>query len=199
MTRARNAAVIATLLILAFGLGCASGYFVLYWQTVARRMNSDGRFAQLALALNNYYNDYGDFPPLVWKSKEDGPSHSWRVALLPYLDGQSVCDEYDSHQVWNSGQNLRLARRFTNETPGYFISPLAEDRTPGTTNYVGVDAVTMQWPRTANHNTRRARMITRENEFFIIVEVPDSDIHWMEPRDTIVTILGLESRSTIKN
>lgn len=185
MSAARSTAAIVALVIPAFLLGCAFGYLVHYGQVVARRMNSDDRFAQLTLALDNYYNNHGQFPPLVWRSTKDGPAHSWRVTLLPYLDQQAVFDEYDSSQPWNSQTNLRLARGFTRGTPANFISPLAEECIWGATNYIGVSQVTKQWPAVTNYYARRTHMITRNNECFIIVEVPDSDINWMEPRDTV--------------
>lgn len=183
--RKRIVAVIVAALILAFFLGCGFGYLFCYATVIARRMNSDDRFSQLTLALNNFYNDYGHFPRLVWKSANNGPAHSWRVALLPYLDEQSIYNEYDSCQRWNSQHNQDIARKFDRGTPANFISPLADECMWGATNYVGVSQVTEQWPSVTNYFARRAHMIRRGSDCFVIVEVLDSDINWMEPRDTV--------------
>jgi hypothetical protein len=148
-------------------------------------MNSDDRFAQLTLALNNCYDDYGQFPPLAWKCENNESTHSWRVALLPYLDEQAIYDEYDSHQHWNSQHNQDIARRFVRGTPANYISPLADECLWGATNYIGVSQVTEQWPSVTNYYARRAHMIKRKDDCFIIVEVVDSDINWMEPRDAV--------------
>ncbi|MBT6498149.1 MAG: DUF1559 domain-containing protein, partial [Planctomycetaceae bacterium] len=53
---------------------------------------SDGRprcknnLKQIMLAMHNYHEDFGSFPPAVVTDDNGHPMHSWRVLILPYLD-----------------------------------------------------------------------------------------------------------------
>ena len=182
MNVVRTTVFASALAVLSYGSGLGSGFYLRSEQFLAKRMNSDGRFAQLALALHNYYEVHGHFPPLTWSSQEKGPKHSWRVALLPFTEQQSFFDPYDSSEPWNSEQNLKLSRELTGGVPGWLTSPFAEDCTKGATNYVAVNSATKKWPRGRTY--ARRHMVVRGSDSFIIVEIPESEIHWMEPRDT---------------
>lgn len=182
MRRALITLVAAFVVIAACGLGVWFGYAFRDAQLTAKRMASDGRFAQLSLAINNYHMENGRFPPLTWVSEENGPQHSWRVALLPYLNGRSVLDSYNTNQPWNSKGNMELTRAFPGGVPAGYVSPLNCGTIEGVTNYVAVDATTKLWPSGLGYASR-SHMIIGDDAFFILVEIPDSDVHWLEPRD----------------
>jgi hypothetical protein len=46
------------------------------------------------LALRNYHDRYGRFPPAYVADEHGRPTHSWRVLLLPWLDHRAIYDRY---------------------------------------------------------------------------------------------------------
>ena len=64
----------------------------------ARRMQCSNNLKQIGLGLHNYHDVYGQFPPAAI-----GPHNvprerqfSWLVAILPFLEQQSLYDSSDS-------------------------------------------------------------------------------------------------------
>ena len=59
------------------------------------RTNCKNNLKQIGLALHNYHDAYGSFPP-AWTTDADGrPLLSWRVLLLPFLDEAPLYEEFD--------------------------------------------------------------------------------------------------------
>ncbi len=63
----------------------------------------------IALALQNYHDDYGSFPPAYIPDKDGKPMHSWRVLLLPYLERRTLYEKYRFDEPWNGPNNRKLA------------------------------------------------------------------------------------------
>ena len=64
------------------------------------------------MAVANYHDFCGAFPPAVVRDEQGQPIHSWRVLLLPYPDQMQLYEEYDFQEPWK-GPPIRqlLARR----------------------------------------------------------------------------------------
>src|SRR5260370_743998 len=52
----------------------------------ARRSQCKNNLKQIGLALHNYHDVYGSFPPAYFVDASGKPMHSWRVLILPFLD-----------------------------------------------------------------------------------------------------------------
>jgi len=69
----------------------------------------------IALALQNYSEVYGCYPPPYVVGGNHRPLFSWRVLLIPFLDlGEEDCTLFEGFrwdEPWNSPHNLALARR----------------------------------------------------------------------------------------
>lgn len=67
---------------------------------------------QLALAMHNYHDIHGHFPPAVlYGADNKGGSphgHSWRVALLPLLDQEALYAQYKFDEPWDSPANRQV-------------------------------------------------------------------------------------------
>src|SRR5688572_26323646 len=57
------------------------------------RMLVQTRLRRIAVALHNYYDVNGCFPPPAITST-DGPLLSWRVLILPYLDESDLYNQF---------------------------------------------------------------------------------------------------------
>lgn len=75
---------------------------------VGRRMSCKNKMKQLGLALHNYHDVYGSFPPAAVHNTDGVAIHSWRVLLLPFLEQQKLYDQYDFDEPWNGPHNITL-------------------------------------------------------------------------------------------
>ncbi len=68
---------------------------------VARRAVCQNNLKQIALALLYYHQTNGCFPPAYLADKNGKPMHSWRVLILPYLEQNSLYEQYRFDEPWD--------------------------------------------------------------------------------------------------
>jgi hypothetical protein len=128
---------------------------------------------QIMGAIQLYHSEYGVFPPAYTVDPQGRPLLSWRVLLLPYLEEHSLYEEFHFDEPWDSLHNRPLAARM----PRIFHSPLRgmrrRDEIASYAALVGADAV---WQERSESSAALA-----------ILEWPESDVVWTEPRDYEVT------------
>lgn len=134
-----------------------------------RDIRSEGRLAQIAFALEIYHDDRRAFPPTRYQPVADGPVHSWRVLLFPIYRNPQVTADYS--QMWNSPKNVETLGQMA---PGFWRF----DGEGETTHYLAIGEGD-EWPTS---KPLRSRLVTKGKDRFLLVEYPDSNIHWMEPR-----------------
>ena len=61
----------------------------------ARRLQCMGHLKQISLAMLNYHEKYKCFPPAYIADDEGRPMHSWRVLVLPFMNGSN-----DFYNTW---------------------------------------------------------------------------------------------------
>lgn len=74
----------------------------------ARRTQCRGHFKQIGLALYNYHDAYGAFPPAFTVDAAGNRLHSWRTLLLPYLNQKLLYDKIDLSKPWDDPANAFL-------------------------------------------------------------------------------------------
>ncbi|HBO43847.1 MAG TPA: hypothetical protein DD670_07945 [Planctomycetaceae bacterium] len=145
----------------------------------------------IALALFNYHDAHGCFPPTVVRDAQGRPMHSWRVLLLPYLDEDALYREYNFNEPWNGPNNRRLAARM----PRVFQCPGAKkDLNQTRTSYVAVTGPGTLWPDSGR--IALGQIADAPADTLLLVEVADSDIDWLEPRDMRLDALVSRPAST---
>ena len=65
----------------------------------ARRAQCANNLKQIGLAMHNYNDAYGCFPPAAITDAQGKPLLSWRVAILPYLENQPLYDEVQARRA----------------------------------------------------------------------------------------------------
>ena len=141
------------------------------------RMICPQNLKQIGLALHNYILQYRCLPPAYVADKNGKPMHSWRVLILPYLDQAELYRQYDFSEPWNSPRNARLMAK----CPDVFRCPHAFPMSPSTTNYVAVIGDATCWP--GSKSVRLEDIKDGASKTVMLVEIADSDIPWIEPRD----------------
>jgi len=146
----------------------------------AFRMQSSNNLKQLTLAMHNFHDTYGAFPPVAHFSKDGKPLLSWRVQILPYIEEGPLYNQFHLDEPWDSAHNKALIKKM----PKVFNSSQDPKLAPeGKTTYVGVvDKSTMF---TGDKKGVQIKEVTdgTSNTIFI-VDADDKDaVIWTKPDD----------------
>lgn len=145
---------------------------------------------QIGLALHNYRDKYGCFPPAYVVDKNGKPAHSWRVLLLPFLDHQSLYDEYRFDEPWNGPNNSKLAGRmpylYRCPTYGDYLTRniLDSGELRYMTNYVAIVAPNGVF--SGPEATSIQQIADDPANTLALAETSRHLVHWMSPRDSVV-------------
>lgn len=144
----------------------------------ARRSTCKNNLKQIGIALHNYHEVHGSFPPAYIADENGKPLLSWRVLLLPYVDAEALFREFDLTKPWDSPENRELQKH----TPSVFACPSQHPSRAGSTytSYVAVVGPRMAWP--GSNSIKIPDMKDGESNIIMLVE-HHSDIAWTEPRD----------------
>lgn len=75
----------------------------------ADRMTSQNNLKQIGIALHNYHDAMGAFPPAVVRDKKGKALYSWRVLILPYLEQDVIYKNWKKDEPWDSPHNKPLS------------------------------------------------------------------------------------------
>ncbi|MEN6451811.1 MAG: DUF1559 domain-containing protein [Thermoguttaceae bacterium] len=100
----------------------------------ARRMQSTNNMKQIALAIHNYAQANRKLPPAYAVDKNGKPLLSWRVLILPYIEGDTLSREFHMDEPWDSPHNKKLIARI----PAVYRDPNSAVAASGKTNYLAV-------------------------------------------------------------
>jgi hypothetical protein len=145
------------------------------------RSQCKNNLKQIGLALHNYHDKFGCFPPAFVADENGRPLHSWRVLILPFLDQSPLYNKYRFDEPWDGPNNSKLADTIL---PVYNCPSDDHSGTSSfsmTTNYVAIVGGETAWPESGATAFRDIRDGTSNT--LLVVEVANSGIHWIEPRD----------------
>jgi hypothetical protein len=140
-------------------------------------------------ALINYELTEGHFPPAHPRLADGTPGYSWRVLLLPYFDQPALFGRFDFKSAWYIGSNREVGDdRFVRgmlqcpSDPRRQSSYWTRQAPPGDwTSYVAVTGPGTAFPDEGT--TRLSDIKDDRSSTILVIEWPNSDIHWPEPRD----------------
>jgi len=181
--RVRKAGVSATIIVVAIASLGLLAYGIVgsvrAARLAARQSSSNCRLKQLGIALHNYHDQCGTFPPAYFTDADGKPMHSWRVLLLPYFEEQGLKDlyrQYRFEEPWNSPHNQQLA----DKTPRLYHSP-CDTGHEGEASYLAVVGNETGWPAPQAVTIKGIGDGTVNT--IALVEVANSGINWLNPRD----------------
>lgn len=141
----------------------------------------------IGLALHNYHDVYSSFPPAYIADEHGKPMHSWRVLILPYLDQQTLYDEYRFDEPWNGPHNITLQDR----VPSIYHCPMRqqnrEDFAPESesdrrlTNYLMIESTNGVFD--GAHAPSLSEITDGTDQTIVAVEAHNHAVHWMRPDD----------------
>ena len=145
---------------------------------IAHQSVCRGRMSQIAMALQNYHDFYGTFPPACLTDAAGRPMHSWRVLILPFLNSYDLYQEYRFDEPWDSLHNRKLALRSRNEI--WHCPSGSHDDSPNT-DYVVIRGEDTLFP--VSRSVSLTEIQDGPANTILLAEIGHSNIHWMEPRD----------------
>jgi hypothetical protein len=74
----------------------------------AKRSQSAQNLKQIGLAMHNYHDAHGTFPPQAIYSKDGKALLSWRVLILPYIEQNDLYKKFKLDEPWDSPHNKKL-------------------------------------------------------------------------------------------
>ncbi len=143
----------------------------------AQRSVSKTNLKQIGLALHQYHDQYGSFPPAYVLGPDEKPWHSWRVLLLPFLGANDLYSQYRFDEPWDGPNNRKLLA----SGPAVYTSPFQKNLKPGTASYLAVVSRRTMWP--AYFPVRIEDVTDGISNTIQLIEQDGSDVVWCEPRD----------------
>ena len=143
----------------------------------SRRSICKNNLKQTGLALHNYHDRFGSFPPAVVNDASGRPAHSWRVLILPWLDASDLYQRYRFNEPWDGPHNSQLA----SEMPEAFRCPGFAQGPESHTNYVVVTDDNSVFP--GDRSIALREITDGATHTLLAIEVRQHAVHWMQPDD----------------
>ena len=141
----------------------------------ARRAQSMNNMKQLGLAFHNYHDTYKKFPGSTNLGPDGKTVHSWRVAVLPFVDQNELYKQYKLDEPWDSEHNKQLVEKM----PAVFRSPSATNGQ----NFPSYFGLTGPSAGLGDGNGEKMRNFTDGTSNTILLVGAERDIPWTKPED----------------
>jgi hypothetical protein len=168
----------------AVGIVVAVGFFLAMIVPAIQRAKRAGELSlcnknlmHIAMALTNYHDTNGCYPPPFVADRAGKPLYSWRVLIAPQLEGKQVYSQFHLDEPWNSEHN----RRFAELMPEAYRCPTDAGVRKGETSYMAVVGPHTVWP--GGKPVTQKEITDGASCTIFVVEVAGSGVNWMEPRD----------------
>ena len=143
----------------------------------ARRNQCINNLKNIGLALHNYHDVHGEFPPAYTVDEAGKPLHSWRTLLLPFLEEQALYDSIDLTKPWDDPVNAKAFQTVVHIYCCPELWPQANQ-----TGYLAI--VTDDSCLRPERSLKKSEITDGTNKTMIVIEMPlDQTVPWMAPQD----------------
>jgi beta-lactamase regulating signal transducer with metallopeptidase domain len=146
-------------------------------RSAAQQSQANNNLRQIGIALHNYNDTYGHFPPPVIIGPDGKMPHSWRVAILPFIEGKPLYDQYQMDEPWDSENNKKILAQM----PAALRDPTA-DPASSSTSYFALVGPTTAFGDKDSKGTK-IQDITDGTSITIAVVEAKRSIPWTKPED----------------
>lgn len=140
----------------------------------ARRAQSANNLKQIALAMHNFQDTHQHFPAAAVIGPDGKTPHSWRVAILPFIEQADLHKQYKFDEPWDSEHNLKLLEKI----PPIYRAP-GDDKSTNSAYYVLTGKETMFFDK---KGTSFAHITDGTSNTIMTVEAK-RNIPWTKPED----------------
>ena len=143
----------------------------------ARRAQSMNNMKQMLLAFHMSHDVNNRFPAAFIADKEGKPLLSWRVAILPYIEQDTLYKQFHLDEPWDSEHNKKLIAKM----PEIYKSP-SGNAGEGKTNYLVLRGDKMGFAGKDGLKLREFKDGTSNT--ILLVEADDEKaVEWTKPAD----------------
>lgn len=160
----------------------------------ARRAQCTNNVRQIVLAMHNYHDTFGSFPPAYTVDANGKKLHSWRTLILPFLEQSALYNQIKLNEPWDSPSNAPLAQLVSKvyHCPSHAAGDL------------GSSYVVVVGPKTmfeGNKGKKIFEITDGTSNTVMIIESQGVNKNWMEPTDLDVNqfVLGTGAGSNHPN
>ncbi len=154
------------------------------WRDLDHRSKCQGNLHFLTLAMNNYHDAHGHYPPAYVIGPDGKAWHSWRALLLPHMDMGEVelTKAYSFNEPWDGPNNRQLHSRMPR---GYACPGDPDNLAKGYTSYFVTVGPGTAFP--GAKPTKHSDFVRSRSDTIFVVESVGQNICWLEPRDLSFT------------
>lgn len=137
------------------------------------------------MAVANYVDEYGCYPPAFVADESGQPLLSWRVLLLPYMDHAELFKQFDLNEPWGSPANASLLEKM----PSLYRLHTIDDDHHSSTNYVAIVGKETMW---SGAEGRASDFATDgDPHTLLIAEFVGHSIPWTKPEDLLFSEMDM--------
>ncbi|MBN1910095.1 MAG: DUF1559 domain-containing protein [Pirellulales bacterium] len=141
------------------------------------RKRSVEKMRQIGIAMHNYVDSHKTFPAQANYDKNGKPLLSWRVHLLPYMEGQKLYKQFRLDEPWDSPHNRKLIEKM----PDIYRSPASK---AGKGHTVFLRPVGPQTACPGKEPVRIRDITDGTSNTILLVEANDEQaVIWTKPED----------------
>lgn len=137
------------------------------------RMPCFNNLKLIGLALHNYHDVFGTFPPAYTVDQDGNPLHSWRTLLLPYLEQDLLYKQIKLDEPWDSDHN----RQFAKEQLSVYSCPKGD----GGLSYLAVATSGSLFE--GGHASSFSDITDGTSNTIAVIEVNSRPSSWLQPAD----------------
>ncbi len=144
---------------------------------IVRRAQCLNNLKQISLGLMVYENANSEYPRAAALDASGRPLHSWRTAILPYMEQPALHSQIALDEPWDS----RINRGYTVDMQVDAYECPAHGSAAGTGHYLAVIGERTAWPPGLGRTIREVRDGTAST--VMVIEAPWKGAAWAEPKD----------------
>ncbi len=137
----------------------------------AQTMSRSNQVKQIGLGIHNYHSAYRQLPFTATENTAGEERLGWRVAISPFVEGQSQWERYDNLYAWNDLINEPLSI----DAPFAFQ---ASSGSPGETSLVVIVDPNGMFPPTPNVRVGFQDVTDGLSNTLMAMELPDDAVIW---------------------
>jgi hypothetical protein len=167
-------------------------------QEAARQNQGMVNLKMMALAMHNHIDTYKTFPAAARMKKEGMPPHSWRVAILPFIEEDALYKQYKFDEPWDSEANKKVLAQM----PQTYRAPNADPTSTNTSYVVPIIDKGIFVAETLLKGPGISKITDGLSNTVLIIET-ETSIPWTKPEDLIIDAtkplpaLGFAKSSTL--
>lgn len=155
------------LMVTVLTLGSLCSLLLVKGCRTVRLMQASNNFKNIGIALHQYHEEYGTFPPAVAHDDKANKLHSWRSLIEPYMAARDAPPTFRFSEPWDSPHNLNASKRHGASDYEYTFLAI-----------VGKDTA---WPRNGPRTYKDFKDGTSNT--IMVIAIKNPGIGWHEPVD----------------